>query len=334
MGVQNIDLDQALFKGDGGSTAVVKSIAEYALLGERRVYKQLSAALEPIVDRHLEAAAQGRLEGTEVIASCINWRLRRAGGDIAKVDKDLILLDIIFLSMAANSNLALTAAWVLTYNLRDPELRRRQQKEFDDIFGAGDAFAGFTLEGLERCHLLQATMLEVFRLKNPGSSIRLLLEELQFSSGIVVPAGHMLATNRYFNSRDTAYFEDPEKFDVDRHMPGTNAATQRACDEGRFTPWGRGTHVCVGRRFANMQITLFVAHVLRKFDAELVDPSAHIAVDPRQAGFFISRPTHPVWMKLHRRNSGEPKQIVSVEAELHDPSAQMLQLERTIRGES
>merc|ERR1712217_767581 len=110
-------------------------------------------------------------------------------------------------------------------------------------------------------------------------------------------------------------------------MPGTDAATKRACDEGRFTPWGRGTHVCVGRRFANMQITLFVAHVLRKFDAELVDPSAHIAVDPRQAGFFISRPTHPVWMKLHRRSSGDPKQIVSVEAELHDPSAQMLQID-------
>jgi len=264
------------------------------------VYKQLYTALGPIVDKQLEAAAQGRLEGTEMMASCIKWRLGKAGGDPAKVPKKVIVNDMMLLSMASISNSAMIAAWVVTYNLRDPELRRRQQQEFDDIFGSGDAFV-LTLQGLERCFLLQATIQEVIRLKNPGSSMRLVMEDLHFSSGLVVPAGHMLATSRYFNCRDPAYFEEPEKFDIDRHLPGKDAAVQRAGAEGRFTPWGRGTHACLGRRFANIEIALFVALLWRTFEAELVEPSAQIMVDPAQAGFFIGRPIHPVWMKLRRQ---------------------------------
>jgi len=298
---RHMDPEQAFVRGSGGRMAIARSVLEYVLTGERQAYKRFYSKLGPIVDRHLQAAANGQLEGTEVVVSYIKWWLDKVGGDPSKVHRKRIMRDVFFFSMAAIANSFGNAAWVIIYNLRDADLRRRQQQEFDDVFGAGDAFTGFTLEGLERCSVLQATMLEVARLYTPGSSFRLVMEDLHLSSGTVVPAGHLLCTNNFFNWRDPAYFQDPDHFNIDRHLPGRDEAAKRAHAEGRFAPFGKGAHVCLGRRFANMEVALFVALLFQTFEAALVDPSGHVHLDPQQSG-FIWRPTHPVHMKLKRRN--------------------------------
>ena len=47
------------------------------------------------------------------------------------------------------------------------------------------------------------------------------------------------------------YFPHPERFDIDRYLPGRAEHKQR----GAFEPFGLGTHRCLGSNFAEAQVT-------------------------------------------------------------------------------
>ena len=66
------------------------------------------------------------------------------------------------------------------------------------------------------------------------------------------------------------FFPDPERFDIDRYLPERAEHKQRDA----FAPFGVGTHRCLGAGFAEAQILLILASIIR--EAELVlHPSSY-----------------------------------------------------------
>ena len=79
--------------------------------------------------------------------------------------------------------------------------------------------------------------------------------------GYDIPAGTSLALNPGVTMLSPELYSDPARFDPDRFSP------ERAEDRvHRFawTPFGGGAHKCIGMHFANMQVKLFVATLLRQ----------------------------------------------------------------------
>ena len=76
-----------------------------------------------------------------------------------------------------------------------------------------------------------------------------------------IPAGTSLALNPGVTMLSPELYTNPTTFDPDRFSP------ERAEDRvHRFawTPFGGGAHKCIGMHFANMQVKLFIATLLRQ----------------------------------------------------------------------
>eukprot|EP01094_Clydonella_sp_ATCC50884_P029428 TRINITY_DN9207_c0_g1_i1.p1 TRINITY_DN9207_c0_g1~~TRINITY_DN9207_c0_g1_i1.p1 ORF type:complete len:566 (+),score=202.91 TRINITY_DN9207_c0_g1_i1:68-1699(+) len=65
------------------------------------------------------------------------------------------------------------------------------------------------------------------------------------------------------------YFPHPERFDPDRFSPQAEAARNKTAPAS-YIPFGYGPRICVGHRFAMMQLVLVVARVMTSYNFELL----------------------------------------------------------------
>ena len=72
------------------------------------------------------------------------------------------------------------------------------------------------------------------------------------------------------------YFPDPHRFDIDRYLPERAEHKQR----GAYAPFGLGTHRCLGSNFAETQIALTLATILRDVELKLDPPGYTLKIDP------------------------------------------------------
>jgi cytochrome P450 len=98
---------------------------------------------------------------------------------------------------------------------------------------------------------------------------------------IAIKKGDVCAVSPYIVHRDERFFPDPERFDPDRWEP-----TLR---EGRpkfsYFPFGGGTRVCLGERFAWAEMILALATIAQKWRLRMapgaaVKPVARITLQP------------------------------------------------------
>ena len=101
--------------------------------------------------------------------------------------------------------------------------------------------------------------------------------------GIKIPKDSPIIIPAYSVQRDPAIFPDPEKFDPERFSP----AAKQSRNPYSFLPFGHGPHSCIGMRFAQMQIRLVLARMLRKYRLE-VGPDTKIPPDVKMKATLAS----------------------------------------------
>ena len=80
-------------------------------------------------------------------------------------------------------------------------------------------------------------------------------------TGILIPV--------YSMQHDPEFYPDPDKFDPERF----SADAKQARDPYTYLPFGQGPHNCIGLRFAQMQMKLVLARIVKKFSL-VVEPGA------------------------------------------------------------
>jgi len=82
----------------------------------------------------------------------------------------------------------------------------------------------------------------------------------------------------FHNAED---FPEPEKFDPTRFL------NKETVDGELFYPFGAGTRICVGRRFAMLEMTMVMAMFFRRYEFDLnpatkdkVKAKSHITLTP------------------------------------------------------
>ena len=94
--------------------------------------------------------------------------------------------------------------------------------------------------------------------------------------GIKIPKDSPILIPVYSIHRDPSIYPNPEKFDPERFSP----AAKQSRNPYTYMPFGHGPHNCIGMRFAQMEMKLVLARILKKYRFE-VAPDTKIPPDVR-----------------------------------------------------
>jgi cytochrome P450 len=110
-----------------------------------------------------------------------------------------------------------------------------------------------------------------------------------------VPAGSVCIACQWVTHRDERFFPDPERFDPERWLPGARDARPRFS----YFPFGGGARVCIGERFAWMEMMLVIATIaqrwrLRQAEARTIDVMPMLTLRPKETVSMIADPRERV----------------------------------------
>ena len=172
-------------------------------------------------------------------------------------------------SMYMGDQLGFALYWMIQH----PEIHERVTAEADALFGDGDpGDEDLTLDKIDVTH-------------------RVLMESLRMSPIVpmamrtvmntVVVEGYELPVGAPVYIANTAphymedVFPDPWKFDIDRYAPPRN----EHIGEG-YSPYGLGTHSCLGFRWSELHLALNLLMLTHYFRLELAHPYKELPMDP------------------------------------------------------
>lgn len=181
-----------------------------------------------------------------------------------------------------------TSAFMLYNILKHPDVLAQMRAEADALFAGG-----LSDHSLRQMDVTHRVALETLRLYPVGVGIsRVAANSFEFA-GYRIPAGTEILIAMSVPHILPKYYPDPDRFDIDRYRPERNEHKQR----GAFAPFGLGTHLCLGNRFAEVQIALNIATILHEADLRLDPPNYKMKIKMGQP----LKPANSFKLRLVRR---------------------------------
>ncbi|XP_006182097.1 cholesterol side-chain cleavage enzyme, mitochondrial isoform X1 [Camelus ferus] len=143
---------------------------------------------------------------------------------------------------------------------------------------------------LQLVPLLKASIKETLRLHPISVTLQRYLANDLVLRGYMIPAKTLVQVAIYAMGRDPNYFSKPSKFDPTRWL-----GKDRDLIHFRNLGFGWGLRQCVGRRIAELEMTVFLIHILENFKIEMqylndVDSIFSLILIPDKPIFLIFRP--------------------------------------------
>ena len=177
------------------------------------------------------------------------------GGMSDKQVRDELLT--LFLAGHETTANALTWGWYLLSQNRPAEAR---------LHAEVDALGGVPgVRDLERLPYTGAVFAEALRMFPPAWAIgRRALEDVELG-GYRIPKGCVVLLSPYVTQRDARWFAGPDEFRPERWLEEDSARPKFA-----YFPFGGGSRVCIGERFAGMEGVLLLAVIAQRWRFGLV----------------------------------------------------------------
>lgn len=141
------------------------------------------------------------------------------------------------------------------------------------------------------CSYLRACIKESFRLSPTVPGVMRILPEDVVLSGYRVPAGVPVFANSLVTCHLKKYFSEPETFRPERWLGEERALIQPFS----LLPFGHGSRMCAGRRFAELELMTTAAKVVQHF---VIEPCERKL---RTSYVFVIIPSHPIGLRLTDR---------------------------------
>jgi cytochrome P450 len=139
-----------------------------------------------------------------------------------------------------------------------------------------------TFDDVQKMSLLRAHIRETLRLYPSAAFFARDAEEVLTVKGVTFNKGDALFFPVYSLHRNEALWEEPDEYRPERFM-------KKAYPRGQFIPFGDGPRVCIGAQYAETEIMVLIASVLRKVRFSLTE----VAI-PRPVLTFTMRPEGPM----------------------------------------
>jgi unspecific monooxygenase len=188
---------------------------------------------------------------------------------------------------AAHETTAVAMFWALFLVAATPEVGERIAAEAAllDLGPNGSA------EALSRLVYTRAVVQEALRLYPPAFTLARQARRADTAGGIAIPAGAILMIAPWVLHRHRRLWEEPERFDPGRFLPGAPPPERCA-----YLPFGMGPRVCIGAQFALTEATLVLAAMIQAFHIERAysEPVVPVAI-------VTTQPDHPPLFRLASR---------------------------------
>ncbi|XP_056165344.1 beta-amyrin 28-monooxygenase-like [Syzygium oleosum] len=133
---------------------------------------------------------------------------------------------------------------------------------------------GLTREDVQKMRDTWSVVLEIMRLVPPViGGFRVALEDFTFG-GFTIPKGRKLMWSPLTTNNDPAVFPSPKLFNMSRFTRSTLPAP---CT---FVPFGGGPRMCLGKDYAQLQILVFLHHLVNNFKWTNAIPDEKVKFEP------------------------------------------------------
>ena len=148
--------------------------------------------------------------------------------------------------------------------LKHPEVLERVRSEADALFAQGDIDEA----DLRRVPSIDGAIMETMRLYTIAvAQMRTATRDFAFL-GHQIRAGELLYVATAVPHYMEEYYPNPDKFDIDRYQK----PRAEHLKPGVYSPYGRGTHTCLGKTLAEVQMAFTMARLFYLLDLELESP--------------------------------------------------------------
>ncbi|XP_076160021.1 cytochrome P450 family protein sad isoform X1 [Ptiloglossa arizonensis] len=200
-------------------------------------------------------------------------------------EEDAICIVVDFI-LAAGDTTATTMQWILLLLCNHPE---RQEELFEHL-------KKLPPKELLGNSFLKCIIKETLRLYPIAPFISRYLPEDSVIGNYFVPKGELLVLSIYSSGRDTANFSQPNEFLPERWIRTEKGTYQGVLNPHASLPFALGARSCIGRKLAEIQISLALAEMIKSFKIECVNRDR-----VKMILHLISVPSESMKLKLTRR---------------------------------
>ncbi|XP_038077333.1 cytochrome P450 3A31-like [Patiria miniata] len=143
-----------------------------------------------------------------------------------------------------------------------PEVQEKLIQEIDDVMGGGD---DVTQEKVNKMTYMDMVIRESLRLYPTAASLDRVCSEDCVVKGIKIPKGTLVEIGVYAIQTDPDYWKDPFTFDPERF----SAENKAKMDPMTWLAFGQGPRMCIGYRFAMVEMIVMLTRTFQKFRLEI-----------------------------------------------------------------
>ena len=173
----------------------------------------------------------------------------------------VMAIDMIFAGIDTSSH---TSAFLMYQLAKNPQVQEKLHSEIKTELPNKDS--KLDLKALERMPYLKACLKEVFRTNPPTTANARIIEEPMELGGYQFPPGLVYVPCHYVMGTSERYIEQADTFRPERWL--RNSPDKAKIHPFLMMPFGHGPRMCVGRRFAEQEVMIFIAKILQHFRIE------------------------------------------------------------------
>ena len=222
----------------------------------RRKLEQVDAMLQEQIER-----VRTRGPGEDVLSLMLQARYE----DGAPMDDAHIRDELKTLVVAGHEMTAIALSWAIDCLHRDEQVLHELREEVDAL---GEDTPATELAKLPAVDRVCKETLRLYPILT--ESLRTLRRPLKLGD-LEVPAGYSVSATIALTHRDPELYPEPEVFRPQRFA-------QRKFGPTEYLPYGGGHRRCLGAAFAEFELRIALATLLREFEVELVSPTSSRAV--------------------------------------------------------
>lgn len=196
--------------------------------------------------------------------------------------------EIMALLVAGHETTANALCWLFALLAEHPEVECRLYEELELVLHGRIP----TMRDLPLLPYTNLVVQEALRLYPVACFQVRQAKQAETLAGVRVPKGALIFVCAYTAHRHPTFWEEPERFDPERFMPA------RSPDRPRYAyfPFGGGGHLCIGNRFASVEMQLVLAMIEQQYQVSLPDGCA-----PEPEGVLSIQPRGGLLVDLHPR---------------------------------
>lgn len=120
-------------------------------------------------------------------------------------------------------------------------------------------------KALDRMPYLRAVIKETLRTNPPAAGMARILPKPFELNGYQCPANTTYVFAHYQMGTSPRYVKEPEVFKPERWL---RDGSEKEIHPFAILPFGHGSRMCIGRRFAEQEVSIFLAKIIQHFSIE------------------------------------------------------------------